>query len=390
MNTYLWKNSTTAGEIEAASIYHAKAILLEQNISWNSLRRKSIFFSTTIKKKTIFLLLQQLSHLIASNINLLSAIRMLKHNYKSKPIFSLLNKIEIDICAGHTLYETFKKHPNYFSELTCHLIHLGEVSGNLSTILQNIVLHQEKMYALKTKLIKALFYPSLILFFSCAVTFFLLSFIVPQFAEFYASVSGQLPFLTQQLIIIANFLHAYSLTFFSLCIILLISILLMFKKIPLIQHQAKKLTLHIPLFGKFLQIIILLRFLQALNLSMSSGLPIINALSLIKKICAYPSYENLLTQATQKIAEGHSIAESLQHEKYIPNFVIELIRTGEASGSLSAMLDQAAHFYEAKLDTFTYYLQILLEPLLLTFLSVMIGFILLALYLPIFNIGNVI
>jgi len=390
MNTYLWKSSIKTGEIEAASIYHARAILLEQNISWTSLKRKRIFLKKAIKQKTIFLFLQQLSHLISSNINLLSAICMLKHNYKNKPILSLLNKIEIDICAGHTLYETLKKHPNYFSDLTCHLIHLGEASGNLSTILQNIVLHQEKIHTLKTKLIKALFYPSFILFFACAVTFFLLSFIIPQFAEFYASVSGQLPFLTQQLILVANFFHAYILIFFLLSIILLSSTLLIFKKVHLLQHQAKKLSLHIPLLGKYLQIVILLRFLQALNLSISSGMPIINALSLIKKVCAHPSYAVLFAQATQKIAEGHSIAESLQHEKYIPNFVIELIRTGESSGSLSAMLAQASHFYEAKLDTFTYYLQTLLEPLLLIFLSVMIGFILLALYLPIFNIGNII
>lgn len=392
LKTYYWKNQHQQGEIKSLSIHYAKAILLSQHIEWQSIKRHYRFNFTIhrISSKHIADLLMQLSHLLQSHFTLLHAIQALMASNTQPALLILLKHIESTILAGNPLSYALRSYPNYFNAFTCELIRLGETCGNLNEVLQALYQTRQKNLLFINKLKQAAFYPCLVAGIAILITIGMLNYVVPQFAEFYQAFSGNLPILTQWIITIACQLHHHGVLIFSSSLFFICLMILLIKQLLIVRVALLQLMLRLPVMGSLIQKILLLRYFRSLHLLINSSMPILPALELLKTICLHPSYFQLFDQASQKIKAGYSLAESLSHTPYIPKLLLELIKTGEITGRLDAMLMHAIFFYEQDLDQQLNRLQQLIEPVLLITLSCIIMLILLAIYLPIFNVGNII
>lgn len=393
MNTYYWKSSHDKGSIQAKSIHHAKAILINHHIEWHTIRRsyRSFFpIRKHIRKREINLFLQQLTHLITAHLSILQAIKTIQSGNKNSYFQSLLQDIEKFIFEGNMLCDALNKHPAYFNTMICELIRLGELSGNLEYILKHITEENQKNLVLANKIKKAAFYPCIVIFITAIITFLLLNDVVPEFSDFYQGFSATLPKMTRLLIFISSFIQKSGTLCFSTLLLFYGLSHLLIKRTPVMRSFFSILIFKIPLMGNLIRKIILLRALRSLSLLIHSGMPILTAIELTSDICLHSIYTAFFKNVLQQIKQGQSIAESLDDPDYIPSLVIELIKTGEAAGQLNLMLDKAVFFYEQEVDQQLNQLQLLIEPILLIILSLVITFILLALYLPIFNIGNII
>lgn len=389
MTLFIWKNETETGELEAHSIKHAQEQLATYSINYTSLRKKW-FHSNKIPKKNIYLFFERFSHLLHAHIPILSILKIIQADIHHPNLFRLVSSIQQHITKGHTLYEALIQNPEHFNSLTCELIQIGESCGKLDQTLSELVAQQKRITALKKNILKALFYPSFLILMAFFITLGLLYFVVPQFSQFYEAMGASIPEMTSLLLHLSIFLQKKGFLSINLIVLFLSSLLLLMKQCLFFQKKLATWSLHFPIFGNLLQIIFLFRALRALSLLLSSGMPILSALTVMIRMTHHPVYFLLFQAVQEKMQQGFSMSYALSHSPYIPTLVIELIKTGEETGHLNTMLLQATELYEELLHEKIHSLQILIEPLLILFLSLIICFILLALYLPIFNIGNVV
>ncbi len=389
MTIFIWKNQEKTGEIEAESIEQAKEQLTAYSIYYTSLRKKW-FYSNKIPKKNIYLFFERFAYLLHAHIPILTVLKIIQSDIQHPAFFRLISSIQQYITEGHTLHDALLQHPNHFSSLTCELIQLGESSGKLNDALSELVVQQKRMAVIKKTILKSLFYPVFLIFMAFIITLGLLYFVVPEFSQFYESMGASLPKISILLLSLSSFLQQQGFLSFNIFILFSSSLLLLIKHSIFLQKKLAVWSLRVPILGNLLQIIFLLRALRALTLLLSSGMPILSALMITIKITHHPVYVLLFQDMQEKIQQGFPMSNALSHHPYIPILVIELIKTGEETGHLTSMLAQAVALYEEILHEKIHALQILIEPLLIFFLSLIICFILLALYLPIFNIGNVV
>ena len=389
MTLFIWKSEEKAGEIEAESIEKAKEQLTAYSIYYTSLRKKW-FYSNKIPKKNIYLFLERFAYLLHAHIPILTVLKIIQSDIQHPTLFRLISSIQQSISEGHTLYDALMQHPSHFSSLTCELIQLGESSGKLNDALSELITQQKRMITIKKTILKALFYPTFLILMAFIITLGLLYFVVPEFSLFYESMGASIPKISILLLDFSHFLQQKGFLSLNIFILLSSSILLIIKQSIFLQKKLAIGSLRLPILGNLLQIIFLLRALRALTLLLSSGMPILSALIIIIKMTRHPVYFLLFQEMQEKIQQGFPMSDALSHHPYIPSLVIELIKTGEETGHLTSMLAQAVELYEEDLHNKIHALYVLIEPLLILFLSLIICFILLALYLPIFNMGNVV
>lgn len=382
------------GELSARTETTAKAELRRQGIKVVKIKKKpKPLFSARKKKittKDIAVFSRQLATMMSAGVPLVQAFDIVGRGHENPSMQDLILGIKADIEGGSPLAEALGKHPVYFDELFCNLVHAGEQAGVLETLLHKIAEYKEKTESLKAKIKKALTYPTAVIVVACIVTAILLIFVVPTFEELFKGFGADLPAFTQMVIELSRFLQS------SWYIVLgvLVAIGFVFVKLkqrsPAFNQALDRLLLHVPAIGTILHKAAISRFARTLATMSAAGVPLVEALKSVAGATGNIIYSNAVLRMRDEVATGHQLQLSMRQANLFPNMVIQMVAIGEESGSLDSMLAKVADFYEEEVDNAVDSLSSLLEPMIMAFLGVIVGGLVIAMYLPIFKLGSVV
>lgn len=355
----------------------------------NNVLNKEIVISRSLKQKDFTVFLRQFSTLIEAGILLVDAIELLAEQTESPALKEALENIVEEISEGSTLSESMSKYPALFPELLIQMIKTGEVSGKLQDVLDQMATYYEKQYQLRQKVSTALTYPVAVAIFSLLITIFLLLFIVPIFADMYASYGSELPLITQVVLKLSNFIKVY----WWLFIFIIIGLGLLFMRLKnrkSVSLYLDYLILKTPIIGTFIQKAALARMTQTLSSLLNSSVPILEAIEVTSKVVGNRVIEKVLLDSRASLEQGASLAKPMEEHWVFPPLVIQMIRVGEESGALDEMLNKVAKIYDQEVNEASNKLQSLIEPVLIVFLAVIVGFIVLSIVVPMFGLFNTI
>jgi type IV pilus assembly protein PilC len=337
----------------------------------------------------ITLFMRQFATLLTAGIPILRCCEMLENSQIKIAMRLLIYSIKRDLLSGKDVYSSLCSHPRYFDALTCQLISIGEHTGKLDITLQMIAYEHEKQLVLTKRIKQALFYPCIICITALLVTLSMFLFVIPRFAELFADTNVPLPALTLWLFCLSRIFSEHTILLFSP----LFPVLLLFIPHPISHLLKNKLLLYfikLPLLKQFLQKITLLRFARHLAMTFTAGIPIMDSLKLIMHSHTNLEFSHTMIELRSKMNSGLQLHQAMQSLPYFPDLMIQMVKTGEESGSLDALLNKTAVFFESDIDELVSQFVRLLEPLIMLVLGVLIGGLIIGMYLPIFKLGSVI
>ena len=397
--TFTWQGKdrqgqSRKGEVSAASISEAKNLLRRQGISANKVKKlsKPLFGSGAAKitPADISVTSRQIATMLSAGVTLIQSLEMIAQGHAKVSMRKLLGEITEEVKAGNPLSSALRKHPNYFDDLYCDLVYTGEQSGALELIYDRIATYKEKAEALKSKIKKAMFYPIAVVVVAFIVTTILLVFVVPQFEEIFSSFGAELPAFTQFVLGISRFVQDYGI---FIAIAVGIAGFLFgraYKKSQKLRDSCDKLVLKIPVIGEILKKASIARFTRTLATTFSAGVPLIGALESAAGASGNAVYREAILFMRKEVAGGIPMHVAMRATNVFPDMVTQMVSIGEESGSVDEMLSKIATIYEAEVDDMVDGLTSLLEPMIMAVLGVVIGGLIIAMYLPIFDMGNVV
>ena len=387
------KGQSKKGEFEAPDEAGVRIYLRQQNIILTKIvaKGKEIKFALPFKKKvkqrSIAIFTRQLATMIDAGLPLVQSLEILSSQQEHNLFKNIIREIREDVEGGSTFAAALKRHPGTFDDLYTNLVVAGEEGGILDTILIRLASYIEKAEALRKKVKSALVYPSAIVGVAVIVVMILMIFVIPVFETMFSSAGQTLPLPTLIVLTMSKLIKKYVVIIIPLCIL----IFFLLKK----YHQTENgralmdsLLLKLPVFGPLFQKIAVARFSRTLGTLVSSGVPILDGLTIVSKTSGNKTIETAILSARTSIREGETIAEPLGRSGMFPPMVIQMISVGESTGALDSMLSKIADFYEEEVDVAVGNLTSLLEPLLMVFLGVVIGGVVISMYLPIFQMAS--
>jgi type IV pilus assembly protein PilC len=342
-----------------------------------------------VKADQLVIFSRQLATLVASGIPVLGGIDVLRDQIEDRTFKRILAKIRDDIEGGASLSESLARYPRVFSEFFVNMVKAGEASGQLDEILDRLANYLEKTESLVRKVRASLFYPALVTFMAFAITAFLVIAVVPKFKEIFASLGGQMPLPTRILMAISDGMRTY-LAAEVLAMVLLVAGLRCYIGTKAGRRWFDQTKLRMPILGKLFQKVAIARFARTLATLVKAGVPILNAMEIVAKTAGNKIVEQAVMAARTSIREGQNIATPLASSKVFPPMVTRMIAVGEKTGELERMLSKIADFYENEVDAAVTGLTSLIEPLVIAFLGIVVGSIVIALFLPIFTISQLV
>jgi len=401
MPIYKWEGKTAKGalkkgEMEAPSEAALRIHLRQQNIipTKISSKRKDInislpFFKKKVQQRSVAIFTRQLATMIDAGLPLVQSLEVLSSQQENNLFKNIIREIREDVEGGSTFAGALKKHPATFNDLYTNLVVAGEEGGILDTILGRLAAYIEKAEALKKKVKSALIYPATIVTVAVAVVIILMLFVIPVFETMFSSAGQSLPLPTVIVLSISKMIKKYIIIFIP-AVIVLIFLFKRYYKTDSGKAVVDRLLLSLPVFGPLFRKIAVARFSRTLGTLVSSGVPILDGLSIVSRTSGNRAIETAIMNARASIREGETIAEPLSRSGLFPPMVIQMIAVGESTGALDSMLAKIAEFYEDEVDVAVANLTSMLEPLLMVFLGVVIGGVVVAMYLPIFNMASAI
>jgi type IV pilus assembly protein PilC len=393
------KGEVKKGEVSANSLEDAKNQLAGQGITPTNLQEKKGFdfgslLGGGVTDKDIVIFTRQFATMINSGLPLIQCLDILASaiSLENKTFGKAITEIKGSVEGGATFADALKKHPKVFDDLYTNMVAAGEAGGLLDTILQRLAKHMEKAMKLKAQIKSAMVYPAAILGVAGIVISVLMIFVIPIFAKMFADLSGgktALPTPTQIVIDVSNFMQSYWWVIGGVAY----GALQAFKayyKTPKGRLQMDIVALKLPVMGDLIRKASVAKFTRTLGTLISSGVPILEGLNIVARTSGNKVVENAIMSARSSISEGKTVAEPLAKSGVFPSMVTQMIAVGEATGALDAMLSKIADFYDDEVDTAVEALTSLLEPMMMVFLGVVIGFIVIAMYLPIFKMASAI
>jgi len=398
MPRYRWEGKTLRGEkkkgeMEAPDEGSVRSHLRQQNIIPTKVVAKGTEISLSlgrqrVKKKDVAVFTRQLATMIDAGLPLVQSLDILSMQQESKTFKAVIKGIKDDVEGGSTFAGALRKHPKVFDDLYVNLVVAGEEGGILDNVLNRLAIYIEKAEALKKKVKSALVYPSTIVAVAVLVVAVLMIFVIPVFDKMFASMGHTLPLPTQIVILISNVLKKYV----FLLVVALVVLFFLFRRYYATEKgkmAVDTLILKFPVFGILFRKVAVARFSRTLSTLITSGVPILDGLTITSKTAGNKLIEQAIMKARTSISEGETIAEPLGRSEVFPPMVTQMIAVGESTGSLDSMLTKIADFYEEEVDVAIATLTSLLEPFLMVFLGVTVGGIVIAMYLPIFKIAQV-
>ncbi len=385
------EGKVTRGKIEAMSKKEALAELGMMDLivfevePLNSFLNTEINLRSGLKPKDFIIFLRQFATLISAGILLVESLDLLAEQTTNPRLKAILEDLSTEVQEGSPLSVSMSKHPAVFPNLLIQMIQSAEVSGRLEEVLEQMANYYEKQYRNKQKVTTAMTYPIVVGVLALVITAFLLIFIVPIFGEMFASFGSELPAITQMVLGLSQWFQKY----WVLILVFLLATIFLLRYLSQRDKMAYSfdyLQLKIPIVGMFLQKTILARMTQTLSSLLNSSVPILQALDVTSQVVDNRVVEEVLLAAKKDVEQGESLAKPMEAHWFFPNLIIQMIKVGEASGSLDEMLKKASDIYEQEVEEASEKLQSLIEPLLIVFLSVIVGFIVLSIVIPMFGL----
>ncbi len=387
------RGQVVKGEISAMSIVEAKNQLRRQGISAKRIKKlaKPLFGgSEKIKPVDIALLSRQVATMLSAGVSLIQTIEMIASGHANKTMRILLGEIGASVSAGNPLSATLRKYPDYFDDLYCDLVETGEQSGALETIYDRIAIYKENSEALKSKIKKAMFYPIAVIVVAFIVTTILLIFVVPQFEEIFSSFGAELPAFTQFVLSISRGMQDYGLIIAVVVFAAGTLFARAHKKSLKLRDAVDKKTLKIPVIGDILIKASVARFTRTLATTFAAGVPLMGALDSAAGAAGNAVFRDAILFVKKEVSAGIPMNVGMRSTAVFPEMVVQMIAIGEEAGAVDEMLSKVATIYEAEVDDMVDGLTSLLEPMIMAVLGVVIGGLIVAMYLPIFEMGNVV
>lgn len=369
--------------VELERILRSKKILVSQVSTKPS--QISIRISTGIKKVHISRFTRQFSTMIGAGLPMVQCLEILSQQMESAELRRVIGDIKESVQAGTTLSEALARHKKVFDDLYVNMVDAGEIGGALDVILTRLATYREKADALVRKVKGALIYPAVVMTVAIGVTFIMLTYIVPVFAKMFSGLGAELPAPTQFILSLSAFLRSNILTGVVLLILLIIAYKF-YSKTDKGRLNIDRLKLRIPLIGDLIRKSAISRFSRTLGTLISSGVPILEALDITARTSGNRVIHDAIKRSVLSIAEGETITEPLKQCGVFPPMVTQMISVGEKTGGLDEMLSKIADFYDDEVDAAVAALTSVIEPIIIVFMGVVIGGILIAMYLPMFDI----
>jgi len=389
------KGQKIKGEMSSTSDALVKATLRRQGISSVKVKKKPKpllggLSGKKIEAKDIAIFSRQMATMMASGVPLVQSFEIVGRGHENPRMQELVLNIKSEVEAGNTLADSLAKHPEQFDELYIALVRAGEAAGILETLLDKIATYKEKVEAIKGKIKKALFYPTAVLVMAFVVTAVLMIFVIPQFAALFADFGADLPAMTVLVIDMSNFFVDY--WFFMLAAIIgaVMGVTQLKKRSATFRRLLDRLSLKIPVIGDILVKATIARFARTLSTMFAAGVPLVEAMDSVAGAAGNIVYGDAIIRMRDEIATGQQLQVAMRDTNLFPNMVVQMVAIGEESGSIDQMLGKVADFYEREVDDAVDALSSLMEPLIMAVLGVLIGGLVIAMYLPIFKMGQVV
>ncbi len=395
---FVWEGKTrqgavTKGELAANTKEEVFSLLRKQNIQPINVAAKPKeikfnFGAPKVTDKDIVVLTRQLATMIDAGLPLVQCLDILGSQTENVTLAKTVVQVRSDVESGSTFADALKKHPKIFDNLYVNMVAAGEAGGILDTILQRLAAYMEKFAKIKKQIKSAMIYPSVILFVAVAVVALLMVVVVPMLASLFAESGQRLPLPTRIVITISNFLKGWGgLVLFGAIVGFIVGIV-QWRKTERGLKTTDAIALKMPVFGDLIRKVSVAKFTRTLGTLLTSGVPILEGLMIVARTAGNKIVEEAILTTRQSVSEGKTLADPLTKSKVFPPMVTQMISVGEATGALDNMLSKIADFYDDEVDSAVATLTSLLEPMLMIFLGTTVGFVIVAMYMPIFQMGS--
>lgn len=385
----------TKGDIDAPNLEAAESLLKRRGLTNLKVKPKpkdifeGTFLEGKVDSRSMVIFSRQFATMINSGVPILQALQIMCEQTENKLLRRILYQVRNDIESGSSLYDALKKHPKVFDDLYTNMVDAGEQGGVLDVVLQRLAVFIEKAAKLKAKVKSAMIYPIIVLVIAVAVVMVIMIWVIPTFEKMFKDMQGGLPLPTQIAIDASRFVKG-NVLFIIGGIIAFIVVFKAFLRWEKGRRVWDRTILFAPIFGNLLRKVAVARFSRTLSTMVASGVPILQALEIVSRTSGNKTVEAGVLKAKKSISEGQTLAEPLDETGVFPPMVIHMISIGESTGQLDAMLEKIADFYDDEVDVAVAGLTSMIEPLMIVFLGVVVGGLVVAMYLPIFKMGEVI
>ncbi|MDF2154172.1 type II secretion system F family protein [Vibrio sp. CAU 1672] len=398
LKNFRWKGinnsgKTTSGQTLALSEMEVRERLEAQHIKIRKLKKSSVSVFTKltqrVKAKDITIFTRQAATMLATGVPIVQALRLVSASHRKAEMKSILINISKAVEAGTPISKAMRNASRHFDPLYTDLIATGELSGNLAQVFDRLATYREKSEQLRAKVIKALIYPTMVVLVALTVSYIMLTMVIPEFAKMFTTFGSQLPWFTRQVLSLSAWMQTWGPYLALGALGLLIVSKLLTSRSTRYRWLLAKTSLKIPVLGGVLSKAAIAKFSRTLATSFSAGIPILTSLQTTAKTSGNLHYQLAIEGVYRDTATGMPMYIAMRNSNVFPELVLQMVMIGEESGQLDDMLNKVAHIYEFEVDNTVDNLSKLLEPLIIVFLGVVIGGLVAAMYLPIFNLMSV-
>ena len=387
------KGTRIDGVLQGENAALVKTQLRKQGILVTKIKRESTLFGKRpkpIKPLDIAFFTRQLATMMESGVPIIQAFEIIAEGAENPSVGKLVTQIKTDVAAGNTLADSLRQHPKYFDDLFCNLVESGEQSGRLESLLDRIATYKEKTEALKAKIKKAMTYPIAVIVVAVIVTAIMLLKVVPAFTEVFANFGAELPAFTLFVIGLSEWLQSW----WFVALILIIGTGYAYSQAHLRSKAFRdfedRTLLKAPIVGDIVYQAAVARYARTLSTTFAAGVPLVDALDSVAGASGNVVFYNAVMKIKEDVSAGSQLNFSMRATKVFPSLAVQMTGIGEESGNLDGMLEKVADYYEAEVDNKVDNLTTLLEPLIMSVLGILVGGLIVAMYLPIFQLGNVV
>lgn len=387
------KGGKVKGELSGANTALVKAQLRKQGINPTKVRKKGISLlgkGKKIKPMDIALFTRQMATMMGSGVPLLQSFDIIAEGFDNPNMKKLVEDIKQEVAAGNSLANSLRKKPLYFDDLYCNLVDAGEQSGALETLLDRVATYKEKTESLKAKIKKAMTYPIAVIVVAVIVSAILLIKVVPQFQTVFSSFGAELPAFTQMVIGLSEVLQEWWFIFLIALFALAFGVREAHRRSEKFRDSVDRLILKLPIVGGILYKSAVARYARTLSTTFAAGVPLVEALDSVSGATGNVVFRSAVSKIKQDVSSGTQLNFSMRTTGVFPSMAVQMAAIGEESGSLDSMLDKVASYYEEEVDNAVDNLTTLMEPMIMAVLGVLVGGLIIAMYLPIFQLGSVV
>jgi type IV pilus assembly protein PilC len=379
---------TVRGELKAVSENAVNATLRRQGIIVGKVKKQKKGSGGSVGSKDIALFTRQLATMMKAGVPLLQSFEIVGKGASNPAVGRLVNELKTDVETGTPLAAAFRKYPLYFDALFCNLVAAGEQAGILETLLDRLAVYQEKILAIKSKIKAALFYPIAIIAVAFIITAVIMIFVIPAFKQVFTNFGADLPGPTLFVMAVSDAFVAYWYIIFPVIIGGIWGFMASWKRSLAVQIFMDKLMLKLPVFGDLVRKSTIARWTRTLSTMFAAGVPLVEALDSVGGAAGNYVYSAATKQIQAEVSGGTALTIAMQNANVFPSMVLQMCSIGEETGALDSMLGKVADFFEAEVDDAVDALSSLMEPIIMVVLGTLIGGMVIAMYLPIFKMGQ--